>query len=146
MNSTALGFPDLHDATLDALALEWATGSAVAHLRAVGPGGGRPVSLAWHGVTEFHAPRVQPWGPSGSVLEVRTPAPGVTELVLQSGDVVRVRAAGCRVEATEPLAVRYAELSVDALCDAGLVPRASFARATEIVALEIHVRRSLGDV
>lgn len=138
--------PDLHDAVFEAIALDWATSTVVAHLRAVGPAGGHPVSLVWHDVIELHVPRAQPWGASASVLEVRSAPDGLTELVMQSGDMIRVRAARYQVRTDEPVALRYADVGVDALCDAGLVPRTKVAEAAGIVAQEIAVRRSMGDL
>jgi hypothetical protein len=141
----ALSLADLHDAILESIAADWATASAVAHLRAVGPEGGRPVTLTWSGVTELQMSRMQPWGPGAAVLEVRA-ADGMTEVVLQSGDTLLVRATRFNVRGDGAVALRYAELGVDMLCDAGLLARRDFDQATALVAQEISVRRCMGDI
>jgi hypothetical protein len=137
----------LHDAVLDTIAVEWATGVCVMHLRGVGPGGGRPIQLRWHGVRELGVTGEAQWGPSSSVLEARWGDDGADEIQMQSGDVIRIRAAGRTVEAdVEPLARRYAGLVADALADAGVISWSEISRAAEVAEGEIHVRRTLGDV
>jgi hypothetical protein len=42
-------------------------------------------------VSEFHATRNEPWGPSISVLEANETEPGLWLLVMQSGDEIRIR-------------------------------------------------------
>lgn len=147
---------DLHDATLDAMldaiAVEWPTGSCVMHLHTVGPDGvgldgDRPVRVRWHGLRELGVVGGAPWGRSASVLEARWGEDGADEIQMQSGDVIRVRAAGRAVEAdVESVERRYGGLAADALADAGVIVRADGERAAVAVADEIRVRRRLGDV
>jgi hypothetical protein len=137
----------LHDATLDEVAVEWHTRVCIVRLRRVGPDGGQPVELRWHGVTEFQMTSEAPWGASASVLEARSLPGGTDELALQSGDVLRVRAEGLHVtEAPEPLEGRYGSLIADALVSAGVVEKAAYDRAAAIAADEIRARRGVGDV
>jgi hypothetical protein len=138
---------DLHDAVLETLAVEWSTGVCVMHLRGVGPGAGVPIRVQWHGLRGLEVTGEAPWGPSASVLDVAWGPDGADEIQLQSGDVIRVRAARRVVEAgAESLARRYGGLAADALADAGAIQRSDFDRVAEIIAGEIHVRRTLGDV
>jgi hypothetical protein len=114
------------------------------HLRGVG---GQSVRIRWEGLRELGATCEAPWGSSSSVLEARWSAEGADEIHLQSGDVLRVRAARRTVERdAEPLARRYASLVAGALVDAALFERGRVDEAEEIIAEEILVRRSLGDV
>jgi hypothetical protein len=94
--NAALGFADLHDATLDGISLEWRTGLVRIAIR-----------LESHEIThvELHAletrhlacPRREDWGKSTYINEVRGPHPvdggGVRlEIEMQSGDVIEVEA------------------------------------------------------
>ena len=137
----------LHDATLDEVAVEWHTRVCVLRLRLVGPDGGRPLGLRWHGVAEFQMSSEAPWGASVSVLEARSVSDGADELLLQSGDSIRVRAEGLTVEeGREALEDRYGALVADALVTAGLVAREAFEQAAAVAADEIRARRGVGDV
>ena len=105
---------------LETITVEWSTGVCVMHLRGVGPGGGIPIRIQWRGLRELQVTGEAPWGPSASVLEAVWGPDGADELRMQSGDTIRVRAAGRDVEVgVEALARRYGGLAADALADAG---------------------------
>jgi hypothetical protein len=76
----------LHDALLLSVHLDYLEGTCVLRLAPVASG---ECELSFHGVSDFSAPRQQPWGPSHSVNEVRS-AGIAYEVELQSGDVLRV--------------------------------------------------------
>ncbi len=81
----------LHDATLHAVHFAWADGRCTMQVATVDLG---EQALVFSGVTELHIPREQPWGPSVSINAVRESGPDRFEVELQSGDVLRVHAAG----------------------------------------------------
>ena len=55
--------------------------------------GGVPATLEFQQVTGADLPRVQPWGPSSSINEVKQSSEGEYALEMQSGDNLRVKAA-----------------------------------------------------
>lgn len=137
----------LHDAILDEVAVQWHTRTCVLRLRNAGPDGGRSLELRWHGVAEVQMSREAHWGAPVSVLETRSAAGGVDELLLQSGHSIRVRAEGLTVEeGPEALEDRYGALIADALVTAGLVTREAFEMVAAVAADEIRARRGIGDV
>jgi len=79
----------LHDATLEALSLDWGAGRAEAVFRT----GTGTVLLQASGLARLVCPRMHPWGPSVSVNHVRGPQAqdgrSVLEIEMQSGDVIR---------------------------------------------------------
>ncbi|MGA9869373.1 MAG: hypothetical protein WBQ75_23305 [Acetobacteraceae bacterium] len=85
----------LHDATLLAIEVNWASRSARITFR---QHPNRKVHLTASGARSVVVPHDAPWGPSVSVNEVRqagTPAgDGSLEIEMQSGDVIRVDAEG----------------------------------------------------
>lgn len=81
----------LHDATLHAIHFAWAEGRCTLQLATVDLG---ERALVFSDVTEVHIPKEQPWGPSVSIDAAREPSPNRFEVELQSGDVLRVQAAG----------------------------------------------------
>jgi hypothetical protein len=90
---------ELHDALLLSVTVDWQARSLELRFRAVTG----PAMIVAYGLTLLHAPRIEPWGPSDSVLEiVRSPEPvgdGVhLVLKMQSGDDIVVDAA----EITDP--------------------------------------------
>lgn len=93
----------LHDVTLEVLRLDWARGACVARLRGATLADGTPAQLRWEGVSAFQVERAEPWGSSTSILEARSYGPdgGITELAMQSGDIIRINAAVCYFEGLE---------------------------------------------
>jgi hypothetical protein len=88
-----MDMPDLHDATLVDLSLQWGERSTlVARFR---QGARRFVALTVFDVKLLHCPHENPWGPSVSVNRVRS-APGARaglqriEIEIQSGDTISV--------------------------------------------------------
>ena len=81
----------LHDATLKGVHFAWADGRCVLELATVEFG---VRELVFSGVTELHAPRLLPWGPSVSVNATRQQGAGTFEVELQSGDTLKVQASG----------------------------------------------------
>ena len=84
----------LHDASLTSIELVWEARTCVIHLSLAGADFGRNVSLVWHGVTQFAMSAEQPWGPSTAVNDARSVADDTDEIEMQSGDVLRIQAAG----------------------------------------------------
>lgn len=89
----------LHDATLDTITLDWAAGEVEVALRT----GSGPRRIRASGVTQLSCPRVQEWGASVSVNEVRQvetiDEQRVLQIEMQSGDVIEIRAASFATDA-----------------------------------------------
>ncbi len=81
-------FP-IHDATLLVVSFVWAEARCTLRLAM----STHDCELVFDGVTEFTAPRRQPWGPSVSVNSAKQVAPGKFEVEIQSGDVLCISAA-----------------------------------------------------
>jgi hypothetical protein len=81
----------LHDATLHAIHFAWAECRCTMQVTTVDIG---EQVLAFSGVTELHIPKKHPWGKSVSINGAREVGPNRFEVELQSGDVLRVQAAG----------------------------------------------------
>jgi hypothetical protein len=91
-------FSDLHDATLESVTIDWATGHAQIALTATG---GRVVLIA-RGVSEFSGTRNNPWGPSVSINKVSRSEDPVGDsqalaIEMQSGDLLSFVARGLEV-------------------------------------------------
>lgn len=90
----------LHDATLETLSLDWATGRVEVVLRSASG----IVILRASGVTHLVCPRLHPWGRSSSVNGVRGPRAKeggfIVEIEMQSGDVIVILAGGFAIERT----------------------------------------------
>lgn len=105
--STSIGAPSplatlsLHDATLVQVTLGWDDATCIAEVRGEVSPGWSGASLKWVGVAAFEFSRHEPWGPSVSILEARN-THGWDEIILQSGDVLRVRADALQVERLTP--------------------------------------------
>lgn len=84
----------LHDATLREVCFDWAEGCCTLSLLTSGHGA---QELVFSGVTELHLSRSQPWGPSISINAARKRGSNWFEVELQSGDVLRLRAASWQV-------------------------------------------------
>jgi hypothetical protein len=86
-------FGTLHDATLETVTFDWPTGVVEVRLRTASG----YVVLRAVAVERLSCPRLNPWGPSSSVNEVRASANAaggqVVELEMQSGDLITVEAA-----------------------------------------------------
>ena len=87
----------LHDASLLSLALCWSEGLCSIDLKG-GPSQPGRFFLVFSGVSNLEVPRSLSWGPSDSVLEAKSPAPGHFEIHMQSGDIIGIHAAACAVE------------------------------------------------
>jgi hypothetical protein len=89
---------DLHDATLEKVSIDWATGQAEVRLKTAAG----PRFLRAFGTTGLVCPRRHPWGPSESVNEVRGPRKLedrlTLEIEMQSGDVIEIEAASFATE------------------------------------------------
>ena len=84
--------PDLHDATLQSIHLDWVVGTVSISLQ-VGPTALNRCEIRAEGVTNFIYPRLMPWGPSTSVNHVSTEevAGGrVIAMEMQSGDQIEI--------------------------------------------------------
>jgi hypothetical protein len=83
--------PNLHDAVLERLVLDWSTGMVSVDLH---PVPGDPIVLTAFGVRELHVDRWEPWGPSAFVnsAELHEAGPGQIRLRLemQSGDPILI--------------------------------------------------------
>jgi hypothetical protein len=93
--------PNLHDAILEGIEINWESATASLHLGLVGDPSPKVV-LLFTGVREVHVPRDQPWGPSVSVNTVERIDDGETNgvamrLEMQSGDAIRIRAASLEI-------------------------------------------------
>jgi len=94
---------ELHDKTLVSLNLDWGTGELRMHV-GKGPHGQWLIVAA--GVRRFECTRLDPWGPSKLVNDVRGPIPlaeGVVwlEVELQSGDLLRLEARNAWLETVD---------------------------------------------
>lgn len=77
----------LHDATLAAAHISWEAARCDLRLH--------PTNLSEHwlifeGFSSLEFPKNEPWGPSASINRVDEPKPGIFEIELQSGDVLRI--------------------------------------------------------
>lgn len=91
--------PNLHDAALVGIELDWNEGTATITVMA---NRGRH-ELVIEGVRDVRIPRIMPWGHSRSILEVRVGEDDMgssLEIEMQSGDVIRI--AGGRAEFGSP--------------------------------------------
>ncbi|WP_234265645.1 hypothetical protein [Hydrogenophaga sp. NFH-34] len=88
----------LHDATLEQVVLSWASGQCTFRLVLVG---GERHELTFFGVSNLHAPRQFPWGPSVSVNSVHSNGNGAYEVELQSGDVMAIEAESWKLQLSE---------------------------------------------
>lgn len=88
--------PDLHDAVLTEIRIDWINREAVLSFR----GAGGSVSATVHGCSSIVLPLDEPWGPSSSVFALesaRSEGGGIRiELQMQSGDVLVVEGMSLR--------------------------------------------------
>jgi hypothetical protein len=97
-----LDFPNMHDAILESIEIEWESGTTSLRLGLVGSPPPKLV-LVFSDVREIHVPREQPWGPSVSVNTVEhTEDDGDSNCVtmrlkMQSGDEIKIRAASLEI-------------------------------------------------
>ena len=93
MPSTNVAWDRLHDAILISVSMEWASGDACARVR-LSEEPARTAEIHVRGSTLLRCPRVQPWGPSVSINEVRVLSRQDErirlEIEVQSGDVVEI--------------------------------------------------------
>ncbi|MFC3627342.1 hypothetical protein ACFOKJ_14585 [Vogesella amnigena] len=90
--SPRMPLPNLHDATLLLIEIDWAQGSCKLHLQTTSHGQG---SLLFLALRSIHIPYYQPWGPSVSINSCAQPATGKWEIEMQSGDVLQIAADSC---------------------------------------------------
>jgi len=88
--------PNLHDATLESIEIDWRSGTATIRLSLVGD---PPPTLALvlSGLRQVHVPRDEPWGPSVSVnaadyVDGSDAGDLSLRLEMQSGDQITLRA------------------------------------------------------
>lgn len=79
----------LHDATLSAIHVSYATARCDLRLDVVG---GAAFQLVFEGFSTLRFPRQEPWGRSVSVNTGRQVSADAYEVELQSGDVLRIEA------------------------------------------------------
>jgi hypothetical protein len=84
----------MHDWTLLSISLDWENGATVLSFRRNGP---QLVSVRAEGVSNLVIPRLNEWGPSVSVNELRGPEKDLAgqqtlEIEMQSGDVIKITA------------------------------------------------------
>ena len=87
-----LGVPDLHDATLVGIEVDWEDGTCLVKFRSQE----HPTcALLFCGFRNIAVPRVLNWGMSSSVLAVKQ-TNNVYEVEMQSGDIIRIEALSCK--------------------------------------------------
>lgn len=83
----------MHDWTMIAIHFDWTTGRVVVELR---NRSSMNVAIVAEGVSRLHVPRLQDWGPSVSINQVRGPTDigGGKRLSveMQSGDIIEISA------------------------------------------------------
>jgi hypothetical protein len=84
----------MHDWTLLSIFFDWGTGNAALAFRR---SGSELVSVQAEGVSNLQVPRMNEWGKSVSVNEVRGPSKDVggrqtLEIEMQSGDLIKITA------------------------------------------------------
>ena len=105
MKARKLTIADLHDATFRGIWLDWPSGDARVELSAAVGAELREVRLQAREVTRLDCPRLSPWGPSVSILEVQrraTPTGVRLEIHMQRGDIVVLEAATVQLEVPPP--------------------------------------------
>ncbi len=95
--SYALEGAGLHDATLLAVNMDWATSEVKLLVLLVS---GIPATLTFEGVTSSVVPKAQPWGPSNSINGAKTLSAGEYAVEMQSGDVLHFKAASLSLSIT----------------------------------------------
>lgn len=99
MIQSEISWSQLHDATLVRLECRWEDGGITVHLRTGMPSFPH-VRIEGIGGRRIDCPRLHPWGPSGSINEVRGPTPlpdgkgSHLEIEMQSGDLIVLEAEG----------------------------------------------------
>jgi hypothetical protein len=93
--------PNLHDAVLESIEINWESATALLRLGLVGDPSPK-LAMLFGGVREVHVPRDQPWGPSMFVNTVERTDGGATgglsmRVEMQSGDEIRIRAASLEI-------------------------------------------------
>lgn len=79
----------LHDASLEAIDIDWETARCDLRFRPVNLPAHR---LVFEGFTNIQLPRRESWGSSSSVNSLVQPRDGSFEIELQSGDTIRIEA------------------------------------------------------
>jgi hypothetical protein len=97
-SGTSLTFSSLplHDAVLKELTVDWASRTCVAEVSAFVDGLKSPAQerrIVWRRIEEVVVPRRAPWGDSVHINSARE-EDGQFVIEMQSGDVIRVAAAG----------------------------------------------------
>jgi hypothetical protein len=91
---------DLHDAILLDIRMMWEDAVCVLRFRHQ-----HTYEARFSGVTDLHLQKVNPWGASPCVNEVRQ-SDGAWEIEMQSGDIIRIQAASALLReerAAEPI-------------------------------------------
>ena len=86
-----IGAPDLHDATLVDIKVDWEDGTCLLNLRMQEH---PSCALLFTGFSNIAVPRELNWGMSSSVLAVKQ-TNYLYEVEMQSGDTIRVEALSC---------------------------------------------------
>ncbi|MFC3531418.1 hypothetical protein ACFOLG_04405 [Vogesella facilis] len=84
--------PDLHDATLLLIEVDWEQGNCRLHLQTTSHGKG---FLLFPALRAIHIPHHQPWGPSVSINSHVQLTTGEWEIEMQSGDILQIQADSC---------------------------------------------------
>jgi hypothetical protein len=79
----------LHDAILRCVTTDWRQRTCEAQITLVG---GRHISVVWSNLAHLVMPHASPWGESASINGVRTQSDGSSEIEMQSGDIIRIKA------------------------------------------------------
>jgi hypothetical protein len=93
--------PNLHDAILESIEIDWEGATAILRLGLVGDPPPK-LALVCSGLREAHIPHDEPWGPSVSVnaaeyAEGSDEGDLILRLEMQSGDEIKLRAASLAI-------------------------------------------------
>ena len=102
MDNKRIEWSSLHDATLDAINVNWQSGTAIVNL-AVEIGTHRWAKVVAQDVSDMRCPRRRPWGESVSVNEVKQLVPTTLDIEMQSGDVIHIEAKDFSLELTSDI-------------------------------------------
>ena len=82
---------NMHDSTLKSVRVCWESGTCIADIQ---HGIFGHCTLAFSAISHLSLPREQNWGRSLSINSFSMSSTGVYEIAMQSGDVIKIMAAG----------------------------------------------------